>query len=400
MKILRSIHSVNPALGGPIESVRQSSAILASRGHEVEIVSLDAPTDPWVSDYPVQVHALGPGYGRYGYTPRFSSWLTAQHKKYGAVIIQGLWQYSSFGVWRALREGSTPYFVFPHGMLDPWFKYAYPLKHLKKLFYWFLAEHRVLRDAAAVLFTSEEERRLARQSFPFYECREVVVNYGTASPQTDLASARENFFDSFPQLRGRRFLLFLGRLHEKKGCDLLLEGFIAARVSGRIDDSLDLIVAGPCMNAAYEDRLRRIANGRPFITFTGMLDGTGKWGALSAADAFVLPSHQENFGIAVVEALACGTPALISNKINISREIAADGAGYVENDDLAGVLRLIERWVNATPEGRAILKQNARECFLRRFEINQATDSLLEVLEGTRYSSNSTISQKTPNQAT
>jgi glycosyltransferase involved in cell wall biosynthesis len=116
------------------------------------------------------------------------------------------------------------------------------------------------------------------------------------------------------------------------------------------------------------------------VTFTGMLAGIRKWGAFSAADAFILPSHQENFGIAVVEALACGTPVLISNKVNIWREITANEAGYVENDDLAGTARLIERWVAAAPNVRAALKENARACFARNFEIDRATDSLLEVL--------------------
>ena len=111
-----------------------------------------------------------------------------------------------------------------------------------------------------------------------------------------------------------------------------------------------------------------------------MLAGNLKWGAFSAADAFILPSHQENFGIAVVEALACGTPVLISNKVNIWREIVADEAGYVENDDLAGTTRLIERWVSTAPDVRAAMKGNARECFARHFEINRATDSLLKVL--------------------
>ena len=89
---------------------------------------------------------------------------------------------------------------------------------------------------------------------------------------------------------------------------------------------------------------------------------------------------QENFGIAVVEALACGTPVLISNKVNIWREIALDQAGYVENDDLAGTTRLIERWIGTAPDVRAVMKENARKCFDRHFEINGATDSLLTAL--------------------
>jgi glycosyltransferase involved in cell wall biosynthesis len=208
----------------------------------------------------------------------------------------------------------------------------------------------------------------------------LVVNYGTAAPEIDLAGAREDFFQSFPQLRGRRFLLFLGRLHEKKGCDLLIEAFAALRNSASADQSLDLVLAGPCADAGYEEHLKRMASSVSGVTFTGMLAGAQKWGAFSAADAFILPSHQENFGIAVVEALACGTPVLISNKVNIWREIATAEAGYVENDHLAGTARLIERWVGAAADVCAAMKENARECFARHFEINRATDSLIEVL--------------------
>jgi glycosyltransferase involved in cell wall biosynthesis len=341
------------------------------------------------------VYALGPGRGSYGYASSFSRWIRERHASYDAVIVQGLWQYSSFGVWRALRKTPTPYFVFPHGMLDPWFKRTYPRKHLKKLLYWPWAEYRVLRDAAAVLFTSEEERRLARESFSLYRCNEVVVNYGTAAPEIDLAAAREDFFSSFPQLRDRRFLLFLGRLHEKKGCELLLEAFVA-RKSSVTDQSLDLVLAGPCADGAYLEHLKRGVPSGSGITFTGMLAGNRKWGAFSAADAFILPSHQENFGIAVVEALACGTPVLISNKVNIWREIAADEAGYVENDDLAGTACLIERWVATVPEVRAAMKENAKKSFARRFEINGATDSLLEVLGNQRRPADRKIATPNP----
>ena len=384
MKILRSIRSANPKFGGPSESLKQSSAALTARGHEIEIITLDDPASEWLGDYPVPVHALGPGWGTYAYAPRFTDWIRERHAHYDAVIVHGIWQYSSFGVWRALRGTSTPYYVFPHGMLDPWFNRTYPLKHLKKLLYWPWAEYRVLRDAAAVLFTSEEERRLARESFSLYHCKEVVVNYGTAAPPPDLESAREDFFRDFPPLRGRPFLLFLGRLTVKKGCELLVEAFAALRNSSSGNPSLNLVLAGPCADEEYLRHLKQLAAAATkddgSITFTGMLTGNRKWGALSAAEAFVLPSHQENFGIAVVEALACGTPVLISNKINIWREIEADNAGYVENDDLAGTTALLRRWAETKPPVRMAMKESAKDCFGRRFEIERATDSLLKVL--------------------
>jgi glycosyltransferase involved in cell wall biosynthesis len=398
MKILRSIHSLNPAIGGPMEAVKQSSAVLIGRGHRVEIICLDSPDDPWIRQYPVPVHALGPGRGSYGYAPRFTRWIRDRHREYDAVIVHGLWQYNSFGVWRALRGSATPYFVFPHGMLDPWFNRTYPLKHIKKLLYWPWAEYRVLRDAAAVLFTSEEERRLARESFSPYNCNEIVVNYGTAGPDADFATARENFFNTFPSLRGKRFLLYLGRLHEKKGCDLLINAFghlwgahapsraVSGALAGNLvagqDAAVHLLMAGPCATEKYLLKLKELAaSSAAPITFTGMLTGNLKWGAFSAADAFILPSHQENFGIAVVESLACATPVLISNKVNIWHEIVNDGAGFADEDDLAGVTRLLKLWMDMPAAEWDTMRAKARACFERRFEINRAVDSLLRVLE-------------------
>ncbi len=398
MRILRSTHSVNPAIGGPIESIKQSSAALIARGHDQQPAvwqPVDAPNECWVRECPVKVHALGPGRGSYGYASAFSTWIEKRRAQYDAVIVHGIWQYSSFGVWRALRGGATPYFVFPHGMLDPWFNRTYPRKHFKKLLYWPWGEYRVLRDAAAVLFTSEEERRLARESFSPYRCSEEVVNYGTARPALDLAAAREIFFARFPSLRERRVILFLSRLHEKKGCDLVIEAFAEMR-RARPQEELHLVMAGPPANESYLQQLQELARARgaeAAITFTGMLTGEMKWGALSAADVFLLPSHQENFGIAVVEALACGTPVLVSNKVNIWREIVGDGAGLADEDDGAGTQRLLERWLDLPDAAAAEMRRAARDCFMSRFEIERATDSLLDVLRRHKVSDRAAVTE-------
>jgi glycosyltransferase involved in cell wall biosynthesis len=112
-----------------------------------------------------------------------------------------------------------------------------------------------------------------------------------------------------------------------------------------------------------------------------MLTGEMKQSVLVNADALILPSHQENFGMAVVEALAVGVPVLISNRINIWREIETDQAGYVDNDDLAGTKSLIERWINTDSAQRDLMRTAARRCFANRFEIGRAVDSLLNILE-------------------
>ncbi|HYY14660.1 MAG TPA: glycosyltransferase [Chthoniobacterales bacterium] len=377
MRILRCVRSLDPATGGPTESIRQSSVTLAARGHDVEVITLDAPGSSSLAEFPATVRAVGPSRGSYGYAPCYVSWLQDRRRDYDGVIVHGLWQYTSFGAWRALHRTSTPYFVFPHGMLDPWFNRTYPLKHLKKILYWRWAEYRVLRDAAAVLFTSEEERRLARQSFTPYCCNEIVLDYGTAAPDVDLTTARGEFSGAFPGLHGKRFLLFLGRLHEKKGCDVLIEAFTKLA-----DASLRLVIAGPAGDRKYLARLHQLARVRAdAITFAGMLRGKLKWGALAAADAFVLPSHQENFGIAVAEALACGTPVLISNQVNIWRDVINEGAGFADDDNVIGITRLLQRWLETPSTERDRMRVAARHCFERRFEISRATDSLLSVLQ-------------------
>ena len=377
MKILHSIHSADPRGGGPVEGIKQLAA--AHGAGVIEVVSLDAPGQAWMADFPLPLHALGPGRTSYGYAPRFIPWLRAHHAEYDVVIVNGIWQFNSYGVRRALRGTATPYCLFTHGMLDPWFKRHYPLKHLKKWLYWPWGEYRCLRDAAAVFFTAEEERRLARRSFWLYRCKEVVINYGTAGPVGEAGRQREIFFARFPALRGRRCVLFLGRIHEKKGCDLLLHAFakVVAQEPAAARD-FTLVMAGPD-DSAFAQRMKARAAQlglAPRLVWTGMLTGDLKWGAYHAAEVFALPSHQENFGISVAEALACGRPVLISNKINIWREIAEDQAGLVEGDDLPGTVALLTRWLALGATERAAMAEQARRCFARRFEITQAARSL------------------------
>jgi glycosyltransferase involved in cell wall biosynthesis len=116
------------------------------------------------------------------------------------------------------------------------------------------------------------------------------------------------------------------------------------------------------------------------ITWTGMLTGSAKWEAIAAAEVFALPSHQENFGIAVAESLAYGVPVLISRKVNIWREIAEDGAGLVEPDDAAGTARLLERWLAKSEAERDEMRRRAAACFDKRFDLHQTSQALLGVI--------------------
>lgn len=376
MRILHAIQSADPTGGGPIEGIRQLAA--AARDDQANlIVSLDHPSSPFLAGFPVPVIALGPA-SMLGYSPLLAPWMRANARSFDCVVIHGLWRYVSVGTWRGLRGGTTPYFVMPHGMLDPWFKQAYPLKHLKKWLFWPLTEYRVLRDATGVVFTCEEERVRARKSFWLYRCNEIVGTQTINTPSGNPDAQRAAFLSRHPELLGKRLLLFLSRIHRKKGCDLLVRAFAAI---AQAHPDVHLVMAGPCADG-WEADLRRMAEQLGVvtrITWTGMLAGDFKWGAFHAAEALVLPSHQENFGIAVAEALACGVPVLISDQVQIWREIVEDGAGFVERDSFAGTELLLRRWLELSPVKRRAMAALARPCFERRFESGMAVDKMMSI---------------------
>jgi len=374
LPLLHVVRSLNPADGGPAELVRQLCAAHEALGRPAEVVTLDPPGASWLADFPAQTHALH-GRGGYGWTPQLKPWLRSREGAFAGVFLHGLWQWQGAGVCAALRQSRIPYFVFPHGMLDPWFREASAFKHQQKSLYWRLVESRVMRDAAAVVFTCEEERRLGRGTFrPWAPRKEAIVTLGTKAPPMPAEELREKFYARFPDLRGERLLLFLGRLHPKKGCDLLIEAF------RRVAPPMRLVVAGPVSDERFASRLREMASGLA-VTFTGPVYGDEKWGALAAAEAFALVSHQENFGVAVAEALASGLPVLLSEKVNIWREIIADGAGFAEPDTLDGAVRLLERWMDADREA---MRGAARNSFSTRFDIRRTAENLVALTTSCR----------------
>ncbi len=374
-----------------MEVLRQLSPIYRLHGHEMEVLSLDGPDSAQVNAFPATVHALGPVGSKYGYSRKVVPWLRENVARYDIAVMNGIWSYASFGAWRVLRQSQIPYVVFTHGMLDPWFKRTYPAKHLKKWLYWPWADYRVLRDAKAVLFTTDEERLLARKSFWLYAAKEVVTCYGTARPSGERDLQTATFLERFPHLQGKRVILFMGRVHPKKGCNLAIEAFARVLADSK---NFHFVIAGPDQvgwRASLEEMSRRL-NVSDKITWTGMLTGDLKWGAMYAAEVFFLPSHQENFGIVVAEALACGLPTLISDKVNIWREIVSEGAGLVAVDDVEGAVSLLKGWVALPEDQRKAMRESARDCFERRFEIHQVGRTLLRVLSGFASRQHSAIS--------
>ena len=219
-------------------------------------------------------------------------WLKANRDRFDGVLVHGLWEYTGLASLIALR-GHRPYMVFTHGMLDPYFKRAFRLKHLKKWLYWVPVQYWVLRAAERVLFTTELERDLARQSFWLWRWDSMVVSYGADPQMPEIQKAYSRLsmptvlvcLPPFPSplrpLRApaSRLLLYLGRIDQKKGCDLLVQAF-AAVAPGSPD--LHLIMAGPDPRG-WRRELHAIAVAAGVadrVHWPGMLRGDAKMGRL------------------------------------------------------------------------------------------------------------------------
>jgi glycosyltransferase involved in cell wall biosynthesis len=296
LKILHVIPSLSPSTGGPPEALRHLARAYGEIGVQVEIVCQDDPDAPYLVNFSIPVHATGARASTYAYSHELLTWLRENVASFDGVVINSIWTFPSLAAAIAAK-GRVPYVVFTHGMLDPWFKRQYPLKHIKKYLYW-PAQYWILRQAETVMFTSTLERDLAPQSFWPNHWKSFVVPYGTGEPPADKEEQSEAFYGKLPPLRGRRYVLFLSRIHEKKGCDLLIEAF--ARLAPA-NPNVDLVIAGPDQ-VGLQSKLQRMAEtfgigGR--VHWPGLLTGDAKWGALRGCDAFILPSHQENFGVVV-----------------------------------------------------------------------------------------------------
>ena len=377
MRLLHVIYGLSPADGGPPENLRQLARAFEQVGVQIEALTQDEPDAAYLSLYPFPVHAMGTPGTAFGYSRKLLAWLEAHALEYDGVVVEGVWQYNGVAVRKALR-GRAPYLVFTHGMLDPWFQRTYPLKHIKKYVYWFAAQYAVLHDAYRLVFTTEMERKLSTKSFWPHTWKSEVVPLGTNRPAGDPAQQKQAFFLACPGARDKRFLIFLGRIHEKKGCDLLIKAF--AQIA---PEDLHLVMAGPDQ-VGLQSTLEQMAKELGIasrVHWPGMLEGDAKWGAFQASEAFILPSHQENFGIAIAEAIACWKPVLISNKINIWHYVTEDQVGFVEEDTIEGTERLLQSWLALTPADRQAMIDRTAACFDKRFSMRNCALALRRIFE-------------------
>lgn len=334
MNILHVIPAVAPRYGGPSQAVIEMCRTLQGQGIEPIIATTDADND---SRLPVELekHLSYKGVSTIFFSRQWSEafkyswplacWLESNVKRYDVVHIHSVFSHSSLAAARACRRYEVPYVVRPLGTLDPW---CMKQKGMRKRLIWHLAVKKMMHGAAAVHYTTLAEQQAVEDSLGLR--RGVVIPLGINMNLLATKVLPDNFCRQYPALKGNPYVLLLGRIHPKKGLELFLDVFLELTL--KKDFSHWRIVLAGEGRANYVDHLKHLVqerDGEDRVIFVGWLSGAEKVAALKGAALLALPSHQENFGIAVVEAMACAIPVLVSRQVNLSDDIEAVGAGWV-----------------------------------------------------------------------
>ncbi len=320
MKVLHVIPSVSERSGGPATAIVPMCRALMQQGIDVFLLSTTdgLPETANANEYKgVPAMFFPPQLGAsFKYSRPLATWLRSNIKNYDLAHIHAVFNHSSIAAAQACRKAGVPYIIRPLGTLDPW---SMAQKSLRKRLFWQLYGKSVLHHAAAVHYTSEVEKLSTE--------RHLGLNHGKViALGIDANSANSNGL-TFAE----PYVLVLSRLHPKKAVDVLIDAFQSLIQNGRFAN-WRLVIAGDGP-PDYVSKLKARVAASDRITFTGWLDDDKKHAMLGGASLLALPSHQENFGLCVMEALSHSVPVLVSPNVNLATEIVSANAGWISAID-------------------------------------------------------------------
>ena len=317
--MLHVIPSVDERSGGPATAIVPMCRALMQQGVDVLLLSTTAGLPAEVGQGEVLDHKRVPATffqsqlgESFKYSRPLSSWLRSNIQNFDLAHIHAVFNHSSVAAAHVCQKFGVPYVVRPLGTLDPW---SMTQKSLRKRLFWQISGRGIIDNAAAVHYTSEAEKFSTESS--------LGLNHGKVIPlgvETAVSNSTE-------KVASDPYVLVLSRLHPKKGLDVLIDSFLSLVQTPQFANwGLVLAGDGP---VEYVSMLKAKVRASSQITFTGWLDGDEKNAVLAGASLLVLPSHQENFGLCVMEALAQSVPVLVSPNVNLAEDIAAANAGWI-----------------------------------------------------------------------
>ncbi len=359
MKILHVIPSLALETGGPPRACLGMAGAIVARGHQATVFSTDHGMPPEVLEAPQTVDGIVVRYFPLQRPRKFAtSWpmaaaLMRETGAYDVVHLHTLHRFQDWAVLRACRRHGVPYVLMANGALDP---YIFRRKRCQKYLAELLYQDRVRKNAAAIQYLTENERTASTPQA--MGAPGVILPVGIDPRKYAELPQKGGFRARHPECGERPIVLFLGRLHEKKGLDILVRAFAACRARGL---DAELVIAGPDEGVgAATERLAAEAGLGERVLFTGMISEAEKMMLLADANVFALTSHSENFGLTLIEAMACGLPILVSDHVDLWQEVAAARSGRVTTVDVAAVTEALEALLRDPVERRAMGERGKR----------------------------------------
>lgn len=373
MRILHVLNSADPENGGTVQAVSGIARSQSELGHEVTVVSTGEPEKTPEGDPGVRWRICPVRSRLWRWSPTLSTVLSALIKEMDIVHLHTMWDFPVSEGYRLSRHFEKPYLVSPHGMLDRW---SLSQRAFKKKIYLMIVAGHILKHAGAVHFTSLGEYRnsvLTDKAEKAFICPLGV----------DLlfkeAGDANKFYESYPALKGRKIVLFLGRLHSQKRPELVIESF--KEIAGRFE-SVTLVMAGP----ADESYLRRLKtkvsqlNLGNRVVFTGLLNRSQVAAVLRISEVLVSPSFLESFGLSVAEAMAASCAVIVTPGVNLSDDVQAASAGIVCQPIRDKLSEAISK-ILLDKSLRQQMGQNGRELILKKFQWAESAKTTIQIYE-------------------
>lgn len=337
MKVLHVIPSISERAGGPSQAIFPMCRALQEQGIDVLLATTDEGVETKASrdDHPVNFNNVPTLFfpaqfgNSFKYSRPFSTWLADNVSQFDIVHIHAVFNHACIAAAGACRKNKVPYIVRPLGTLDPW---SMKQKSLRKRIFWQAGIKKMLSAAAAIHYTTDAEQQAVESTLGLnHGC---VVPLGVEMEPMNRVRAEIKLAERFSELRGHPYVLVLSRLHPKKGLEVLQNAFLSL---AQIEEfkKVRLVLAGEGEESYVQFLRARIqrAPAAQSIMFPGWLAGERKDAVLQNASLLALPSRQENFGVCVMESLACGVPVLVSPQVNLAEQIQTAGAGWIAELD-------------------------------------------------------------------
>lgn len=365
MRIVHLCSTLGVEAGGLSRAVLDSVDALIRAGAEVDLIAYagGTPDFPWKDAAPpsLHLHIVDRPPNIHIASSAIKAALVKALTTADVLHIHGMWEPLSASAANQARAADIPYVCSVHGMLDPW---SVRQRYWKKWLYFNMVERRRLRHAAVIHFTAAQEAKKARRWLPRGARESVIPCILDLSPYQDLP-ARAAAHAIFPGVNpDAPWVLFLSRIHEKKGLDLLLQA-----IAKLADTSAELLVAGSG-DETYTHKMKALAETLGISArthFVGMVSGTKKVALLRRANMLVIPTSQENFGLVFPEALCCETPVLLTEGVDIHQEILEADAGLLIRRDPLHIAAQIE-WLLHRPEEALRRGRQGRSWVLRSLD--------------------------------